>query len=45
MPIFKAAKILAIATETKKNLLKASETTLALNLTSSFDDLVLQTSD
>src|ERR1700676_4294151 len=34
MPIFKTAKILAIVTATKKNLFKASETTLALYLTS-----------
>jgi hypothetical protein len=45
MPIFKTAKILAIATATKENLFKTSETTLALYLTSSLDDLVLQTSD
>jgi hypothetical protein len=45
MPIFKTAKILAIATATKENLFKTSETTMALYLTSSLGDPVLQTSD
>jgi hypothetical protein len=45
MPIFKTAKILAIATATKENLFKTNETTMALYLTSSLDDPVLQTRD